>query len=120
MLKFHSIMIGTTQLQTMAIFYEQVFGKPADMVNSSEGFFSWKFGDVAVAVFKHSEMGGSAKDPGRVMLNYETAQVQEEFERIRNLGGRVVQEPYPMGGGWVATVADPEGNYFQLISPSLE
>jgi predicted enzyme related to lactoylglutathione lyase len=31
-----------------------------------------------------------------------------------------VREPYEPGGagrGWVATLSDPDGNYFQLTSP---
>ena len=62
-------------------------------------------------------MKGSAKDPGRVMFNFETPQVKEEFERIKTLGAKVVQEPYEMGGGWIATLADVDGNYFQLVTP---
>ena len=62
-------------------------------------------------------MGGNTKDPGRVMLNFETSQVKEEFERIKGLGGVVIKAPYEMGGGWIATLADPDGNYFQLVSP---
>jgi predicted enzyme related to lactoylglutathione lyase len=61
-------------------------------------------------------MGGSAKEPGRIMFNFETAQVKEEFERIKALGAAVIREPYQMGDGWIATLADPDGNYFQLIT----
>lgn len=62
-------------------------------------------------------MEGNTKDPGRVMFNFETPQVKEEFERIKALGGAVIKEPYEMGGAWVATLADPDGNYLQLVSP---
>ncbi len=51
------------------------------------------------------------------MINFETAQVQQEFERIKALGGKVIREPYQMGQGWIATLADPDGNYFQLVTP---
>jgi predicted enzyme related to lactoylglutathione lyase len=51
------------------------------------------------------------------MINFETPQVKEEFERIRGAGAAVIREPYDMGGGWIATLADPDGNYFQLMSP---
>ncbi len=61
--------------------------------------------------------GGRARDPGRVLINFETAQVKEEFARIKALGGAVIREPYEMGGGWIATLADPDGNYFQLVTP---
>jgi predicted enzyme related to lactoylglutathione lyase len=117
MLNLNSIMIGTTQSQALATFYEKVIGKPADMVDSENGFFGWQVGTTFFSVLEHSEMGGGAKDPGRVMFNFETTEVKEEFERIRNLGGVVVREPYEMGGGWIATVADPDGNYFQLVTP---
>jgi predicted enzyme related to lactoylglutathione lyase len=62
-------------------------------------------------------MGGQAKDPGRIMFNFETAQVQEEFARIKAGGATVIREPYQMEGGSIATLADPDGNYFQLMSP---
>lgn len=118
MLKLNSIMIGTTQLEAMGSFYANVLGKPADMVNI-EDFYGWRFGDVFVAVFTHSEMTGNAREPGRLMLNYETTEVKQEFARIRDLGARVISEPYAVGDGWVATFADPDGNYFQLVTPSL-
>ena len=57
-------------------------------------------------------MGGNTKDPGRVMLNFETTQVKEEFDRIKALGGTVVTAPYEMGGGWIATLADPMATTF--------
>jgi predicted enzyme related to lactoylglutathione lyase len=52
-----------------------------------------------------------------VMINFETPEVKEEFERIKVLGGTVIKEPYDMGGGLIATLADPDGNYFQLMNP---
>ncbi len=120
MLKINSVMLGTTQPQALAAFYEQVVGKPADLVNSEGNFFSWKLDNVFLSVLAHSEMEGKTKDPGRVMFNFETTQVREEFERIRTLGGIVIQEPYEVQVGWFATLADPDGNYFQLVSPFPE
>ena len=117
MLNLNSVMIGTKQFKALATFYEKVIGKPADMVENESGFCGWQVGSAFLGVLEHSEMGGSAKNPGRVMFNFETPQVREEFERIRALGGTVVKEPYEMGEGWIATLADPDGNYFQLMTP---
>ena len=117
MLNLNSVMLGTKQPKELANFYEKVIGKPADMVDSENGFYGWQVGSAYLSVLEHSEMGGNAKDPGRVMLNFETSQVKEEFERIKALGGEVIKAPYEMGGGWIATLADPDGNYFQLVSP---
>ena len=117
MLSLNSIMIGTKQPTALATFYEKVLGKPADMVDKDSGFWGWQVGSAFLSVLEHSAMGGSTKDPGRVMFNFETRQVKEEFERIRALGAKVIQEPYEMGEGWIATLADPDGNYFQLMTP---
>ena len=119
MLNLNSVMIGTKQPKELAAFYEKVLGKPADMMDSEPGFWGWQVGGAVMSVLDHSEMGGTSKDPGRVMINFETEQVQEEFERIKSAGGKVVKEPYDMGGGWIATLADPDGNYFQLVSPMV-
>ena len=118
MLNLNSIMIGTKQPQVLGKFYEAVLGRPADMVDAENGFYGWQAGNTNFSILEHSEMGGNTKDPGRVMFNFETTQVKEEFERIKAIDGvGVIREPYEIGGGWVATLADPEGNYFQLVTP---
>jgi predicted enzyme related to lactoylglutathione lyase len=117
MLNLNSVMIGTKQSQELAAFYEKVIGKPADMVEREQGFWGWQVGTTFLSILEHSEMGGSAKDPGRVMLNFETAQVKEEFERLKALGAAVIAAPYQISEGWIATLADPDGNYFQLMTP---
>ncbi len=117
MLNLNSVMIGTKQPQVLAAFYEKVLGKPAEMADEGSGFYGWQAGAAYFSVLDHSEMGGRTKDPGRVLINFETQQVKEEFERIRALGAAVIREPYEMGGGWIATLADPDGNLFQLVTP---
>ena len=117
MLNLNSVMIGTKQSKTLSAFYEKVIGKPAEMVDDENGFFGWQVGSAYFSILEHSEMGGNTKDPGRIMFNFETAQVKEEFERIKAGGATVIREPYEMGGGWIATLADPDGNYFQLVTP---
>lgn len=117
MLNLNSVMIGTKQSKAMTTFYELVFGRPADMIDAANGFWGWQAGSSYLSILEHSEMTGITKDPGRIMLNFETTDVQTEFERLRGIGAVVVHEPYEMGGGWIATLADPDGNYFQLVTP---
>jgi predicted enzyme related to lactoylglutathione lyase len=117
MLDLNSVMIGTKQPKVLGAFYEKVLGKPAEMVDEEYGFYGWQVGATNLSILDHSEMVGRSKDPGRVMINFETTQVKEEFERIKAQGGAVIREPYEMGGGWIATLADPDGNYFQLVTP---
>jgi predicted enzyme related to lactoylglutathione lyase len=117
MLNLNSIMIGTKQTRPMVAFYEKVLGKAPDMADSEHDFFGWQLGGTMLSIYQHSEMGGAAKDPGRVLINFETPEVQKEFDRLKDGGAVVVKEPYDMAGGWIATLADPDGNYFQLITP---
>lgn len=116
MLNLNSVMIGTKRIKVLAAFYEKVLEKPPEMVDAEHGFFGWQVGASYLGVLEHSEMGGNTKDPGRIMLNFETPQVKEEFERIKALGGTVIRAPYQMEGGWIATLADPDGNFFQLMN----
>jgi hypothetical protein len=39
MLNLNSVMLGTTEAKEMVAFYEKVFGKPADMVDTENGFW---------------------------------------------------------------------------------
>jgi predicted enzyme related to lactoylglutathione lyase len=117
MLNLNSVMIGTKQTKAMVAFYEKALGKPADMSDAENGFSGWQVGSAYFSILEHSEMGGKSKDGGRVMMNFETTQVKEEFERIKAAGATIIREPYEMGGGWIATLADPDGNYFQLVTP---
>lgn len=104
MLNFNSVMIGSAKPKVLAEFYEKVFGKPADW---SEGtWFGWQIGDTHLEIGEHSEVKGKAKEPQRIILNFETEQVKEEFERIKGLKAKVIKEPYEMEGMWIATFAD--------------
>ncbi len=117
MLKLNSAMVGTKQTKALGAFCEKVLGKPADMVDEAIGFSAWQIGNGYFSVLAHSAMDGKAKDPERVMFNFESSQVKKEFARIEALGGVVIREPYQMGGGWIATLADLDGNYFQITNP---
>lgn len=118
-LNFNSIMIGSHQPKVLGEFYEKVFDKKPDMQDG--GWYGWQVGNCFFNVGEHSEVKGKAKEPQRIILNLETEEVKEEFERIKDIDGiTVIKEPYTMEGMeglWIATLADPDGNYFQLMPP---
>jgi predicted enzyme related to lactoylglutathione lyase len=117
MLNLNSIMLCTLQHEAMVAFYEKVLGRPADMTDAENGFAGWQAGTAYLSVLKHSEKNGPTSDPGRVLINFETTEVKAEFERLKAAGAKVIREPYGMGEGMLATLADPDGNYFQLVTP---
>ena len=116
MLNLNSLMIGTMRPEVLGPFYEKFLGKPAES-DPEQGYWAWQAGSTNLSVMRHSEAAGNAKDPARFMFNFETTQVKEAFETIKAAGATVIREPYEIGGGWVATLADPDGNYFQLVTP---
>lgn len=114
-LNLNSILMGTSQPKVLAEFYEKVFGRPADM--SEGGYFGWQAGNGFLTIGEHSEVHGKAKEPARIILNFETKAVQAEFERLKKLGVTIIKEPSGTEDGGIATLADPDGNYIQLTPP---
>ncbi len=114
-LNLNSIMIGTAQPGVLAAFYEKVFARPADMVEGD--WYMWNAGSCAISIGEHSDVKGQSKEPARIILNLETKAVKEEFERLKKLSATIIKEPYEMGPAWIATLADPDGNYIQLMTP---
>ncbi len=115
MLNLNSIMLGSAQQKVMAEFYTKIVGRPADMEEG--GWTGWSIGNCFLSVGEHSEVSGMASDPQRMMFTFETNEVKEEFERMVAAGATAIKEPYQMQTAWIATLADPDGNYFQLMTP---
>ena len=119
MLNLNSVMVGTQKPEKMVKFYNEVFGKKPDMEES--GWAGWMVGKTFFSIGTHDQVKGASTQPERVIFNFETSSVKEEFERIKALdGAEVIKKPYQMEEQkdfLIATLADPDGNYFQLMSP---
>ena len=118
-MNFNSILIGSEDPQRLADYYTRLFGEPSW---NGGGYIGWIIGSGAVTVGPHDEVSGKSQQPGRIIWNIETADVRGDFERFKAAGATVVREPYGMGDapddqGLIATFADPDDNYFQLMSP---
>ncbi len=114
-MNLNSVMIGSAQTKVLAAFYEKVLGRKAEW--SEGGWSGWQVGSSFLIIGEHSEVKGKAKEPQRVFFNFESKEVKEEFTRIKGLGAKVIKEPYEMENMWIGTFADPDGNYFQVVSP---
>jgi len=109
-------MIGSHDPDRLGAFYEKVIGKPSDMQEMEE-WYGWMVGKTFLTIGPHSEIMGPSKEPQRVMFNFETRNVPKEYARLLKLGAVAVKEPYEIQGMGIATLADPDGNYFQLMTP---
>lgn len=118
MLDFNSVLVFSEDPKRLADFYKQVFQKDPDW--SEGGYHGFKAGNGIITFGPHDKVHGRSANPERVLFNFETRDVKGEFERIRKLGAAVVAEPYNPGGDatmMIATFADPDNNYFQLVTP---
>ena len=116
-MNFNNIMIGSDDPERLAAYYTKLFGEPTW---SEDGFTGWRLGSGTVWIGSHSEVHGRNAHPGRLIWNIETDDVQGNFERFKAAGAIVVREPYTFEqapGSWIATLADPDDNYFQLQTP---
>jgi len=114
---FNSILIGSEDPQRLVDYYTKLLGEPAF---SEGGYTGWQIGSGNVTIGVHSEVKGRNPSPGRIIWNITTPNVQEAFDRFKAAGGIVVAEPYGFEeapGGQIATFEDPDGNYFQLMTP---
>lgn len=123
MLNFNSILVFSENPAELAEFYKKVLDKKPEM--EMEGYTGFQVGVGWITIGPHDKVKGKSNNPERIMFNLETDDVRKEFARIKEIeGAGIIAEPYgdeekPMeeGGGLVATFADPDGNFFQLMPP---
>jgi predicted enzyme related to lactoylglutathione lyase len=116
-MNLNSILIGSEDPKRLTDYYTKLFGKPG---MDEGGYTGWQIGSGFVTVGPHDQVKGKNPAPGRVIWNIETPDVKGEFDRLKQAGGMVVQEPYNPGEEGemlIATFADPDDNYFQIMSP---
>ena len=118
-MKLTGVMLGTENSKALADFYTKVLGKPGW---DQDDWFGYDVGGSNLMIGPHSEVKGKSESPARIMMTFEVNDVQKEFDRIKGLGGQVIAKPYQPdkdkdSNVWLATFADPDGNYFQLTTP---
>lgn len=116
-MELNSILIGSEDPSRLSSYYTKLFGEP---IMEQEGFSGWQLGGGWLVVGPHDEVKGTNAQPGRLMWNLQSADVLGDFEKLKGAGATVVREPAHPGDeteGYIATLSDPDGNFFQLMSP---
>ena len=118
MLNFNSILVFSENPSALSAFYEKVFQKEPEWKEG--GYSGFQVGAGFFTIGPHDKVKGKSQNPERIMFNFETGDVQGEFDRIKELGAGVIAEPYSPEEDKrmsIATFSDPDGNYFQLMTP---
>ena len=118
MLNVGSILLSSENPRKLVEFYRKIFRKKPDWTEGD--FYGFMTGKGFITIGPHKKVRGKSRNPERIMFNLETKDVKREFGRIKKIGATVIAEPYhPMEAPdmMIATFADPDNNYFQLVTP---
>ena len=104
-----SLLIGSSQVAAMKQWYESAFGVSANEMGS------YDFGGVGLFIEEHSEVSGPTKEPARVIINLNVDDCRAIEAHLEQVGATWVRKVEQMPFGLIGTVADPDGNYVQVI-----
>jgi predicted enzyme related to lactoylglutathione lyase len=121
MLNFSSVLLFSENPKPLVEFYTKVFGKKPDW--TMEDYSGFQVGSCILGIMSHDKVHGQNSDPDRLILNLETKEFSEEYERIKKIAN-IKKEAYKMEmkdmeAAQIATFKDPDGNLFQLMTPVM-
>ena len=117
---FNSILIGSEDPERLVDVLHQAVRRRRRCRDG--GYTGWQLG-VGLGDRRSARPRSRARTPhpGRIIWNIETPDVAGDFDRFKAAGAIVVAEPYGFDGdepgASIATFADPDDNYFQLMTP---
>ncbi len=104
-----SLLIGSSNVDQMKEWYRNAFG----VKENSMGAF--ELGAVQLFVEAHSDVSGPTKEPARVIINLDVDDCRALEAHLKQQGVTWVRPVEQEAFGLIGTVADPDGNYVQVI-----
>lgn len=115
-----AVLLSTESAKKLAKFYREVVGLKQGMVmelgNKGEEGYEFPLKGAGLYILDHSKIKGKNKQPERMMFNLEVSDIEKEVKRLKKAKVKPTQDIYHVEGyGLIATFADPDENYFQLV-----
>lgn len=113
-LSLNNVLIDSDDPSVLVEFYTKVLGEP---VWKRGGWVAWRAGVGLLTVGPNRDVTRSTERPGPVLFGFHADDVVGEVERIKAGGAEVVRAPYhppDAPDDWLAVLADPDGNHFQI------
>lgn len=104
-----SLLIGSSQPDVMKDWYTRCFGVTANEMGAFD------FGGFQLFIEAHSEVSGPAREPARIIVNMNVDDCRAIEAQLKQQNVRWVRPVEQMPFGLIGTVADPDGNYLQII-----
>lgn len=108
--------LTTSEPQKSAFFYEKVLGWEVNPATEGSEYLMGRLQGLPIAGF--IPQPEDAPFPDTWITYFNSADVEADCERVKNLGGRVLVEPQEVHLGTLALLADTAGGMFGLIQPS--
>ena len=116
---FESIILSSQNATKLADFYKKKVGLKQTwdaVMGKNANVYGFTIGKIDLVIMDHSEVKGKSKDPSRLMFNLEVDNIEKEFAKLKKAGVKVIAKSYHIEEyGYVATFADLDGNYFQIV-----
>ena len=109
-----SLLLGSSRVDDMKTWYKRAF----DLTENDMGAFD--FGGIQLFVEEHSDVSGPTKEPARIIINLNVDDCRGLEAHLKDLGVTWVRPVEQMPFGLIGTVADPDGNYLQIIQWGAE
>ncbi|OGD87084.1 hypothetical protein A2870_04630 [Candidatus Curtissbacteria bacterium RIFCSPHIGHO2_01_FULL_41_11] len=119
--RLESLNLFTESAKKLSAFYRDKVGLKitfeAVMGENDEEMYELKLGiGPKLYIIDHSKVKGLNKNPDRVIFNLEVDDIKKEAARLKKAKVKLVQDTYHVEGyGYIATFADIDGNYFQIV-----
>jgi len=116
-----SLTLFTQNAKKLAGFYRDKVGLKikfeAVMGENDEEMYEMSVGKKSgFYIVDHSKVKGKNKQPERILFNLEVDNIKKEVTRLKKAKVKLVTNTYHIEGyGYIATFADIDGNYFQLV-----
>jgi predicted enzyme related to lactoylglutathione lyase len=104
-----SLLVGSSNVDTMKDWYRRAFSAKENDMGAFE------FGPVQLFIEEHAEVSGPTKEPARVIINLDVTDCRELEKQLNGVNATWVRKVEQMPFGLIGTVADPDGNYVQII-----
>lgn len=117
MYNLNSILVLSENPKELAEFYRKIFDAEPSWTGGE--YVEFKAGNIHFEVGPHDKVRGKNPNPERILFNFHVDDVQGEYEKLKKMGVTVIKEPYTPKEDerlTIATFADPDGNYFQLMT----
>jgi predicted enzyme related to lactoylglutathione lyase len=104
-----SLLVGSSNADAMKDWYRRAF----NVTDNQMGAF--EFGPVQLFIEEHSDVSGPTKEPARVIINLDVDDCRGIERQLDGMGVTWIRKVEQMPFGLIGTVADPDGNYVQII-----